>query len=181
MMFYVAPCCCAPHGWKLVFYFQPNSLMPMFFPSGLDSCRRDPDMHTFSRTIIFLILLVPSALFFVSTPSHSDSSNQWKVTTIKICRTYRGYLSPHIEAFGSFPVYSFFIPRPVWTVNGQVVESQPVYNRGRLTSFNLLFATRLLISGKRNTIQFSLPDQNGSKTFYYDQTRAKSGSCYEFF
>ena len=172
---------CAPYGRKLELCFPPLSLIPMFFPSGLDLCRRDPDMHTFSRTIIALFLVAFSALLFLSTPSYSDTSSRWKITTIKICRTYRGYLSPHIEVVGSFPVYSFFIPRPVWTVNGRVVDSQPVYNRGRLTSFNLLFATRLLTSGKRNTIKFSLPDQNGSKIFHYDQTRAKSGSCYEFF
>ena len=171
----------AQHGRKPVFCFQPITLIPMFLPSGLDSCRRDPDMHTFPRTFIMLFLVASSALLFTATHSYADSSSKWKITTIKICRTYRGYLSPHIEVVGSFPVYSFFIPRPVWTVNGRVVESQPVYKRGRLTSFNLLFSTRFLTSGRRNTIKFSLPDQNGAKIFHYDQTRAKTGSCYEFF
>ena len=86
-----------------------------------------------------------------------------------------------MDAVGNYPVYSFFIPRPVWTVNGTVVESQPVYERGRMTSFELFNVAAYLKSGAKNTIKFSLPDQNASKIFLYDETRPAPGECYEFF
>jgi hypothetical protein len=78
-------------------------------------------------------------------------------------------------------VYSFFIPRPVWTINGTVVDSQAVYERGRLIAFELFNAAAYLKSGAKNTVKFSLPDQNASKIFLYDDTRPAPGECYEFF
>jgi hypothetical protein len=108
-------------------------------------------------------------------------SQKWKITTIRVCRDRNGYLNPHFEALGNYPVYSFFIPRPVWTVNGTVVEAQPIYDRGSILSFRLLRATPLLKSRQRNTIKFSLPDQTGVKIFYFDQSKAPPADCFEFF
>jgi hypothetical protein len=90
-------------------------------------------------------------------------------------------LVPDIEVIGNYPVYSFFIPRPVWTVNGNVADAKPVYQQGRLVAFQLLGAASLLKSGTKNNVKFSLPDQNGSRTFQYDQTRPAAGECWEFF
>jgi hypothetical protein len=108
-------------------------------------------------------------------------SSVWKITSIKVCKDSRGYLEPHVDALGSFPVYSFFIPRPVWTVNGIVVEAQPAYDRGRLVSFRLMGAAPVLRSGTKNTIKLSLPDQNAAKIFRFDAARVAPGDCYEFF
>jgi hypothetical protein len=111
----------------------------------------------------------------------SGSRNFWKITSIKVCRDYNGNVLPHVDVLGSYPVYSFFIPRPVWTVNGIVAEAQPVYETGRLVSFRLFRAGGLLKPDARNTVKFSLPDQNGSKVFRFRKTRPRPGQCYEFF
>jgi hypothetical protein len=108
-------------------------------------------------------------------------STQWKITSIKLCRNSSGTLSATIDAIGTYPVYTFFIPRPVWTVNGNVVDAQPFYDKGRLSYFRLLNAAQYLKSGAKNTIKFSLPDQNASKIFQYEQSRPSPGECYEFF
>lgn len=136
----------------------------------------------------YRLLLLPcmlsamiAGLSLAQAPRSPSPSSQWNITSIKVCRDYRGNISPHFEAIGSYPVYSFFIPRPVWTVNGTVVEAQPIYDRGRLVSFNLVGASYLLKTGARNTVKFSLPDQNAARVFRYDQTRVPNGECYEFF
>ena len=119
--------------------------------------------------------------------SHSEaadgtaSSTQWKITTVKVCRATSGVLIPTIEVTGNYPVYSFFIPRPVWTVNGTVVDAQPVYQHGRLILFQLFNAGQHLKSGAKNTVKFSLSDQTSSKVFFLDQTTPALGDCYEFF
>jgi len=134
------------------------------------------------------LVLVPSLLsallvgaLSAQGPESTTIPNQWKITSIRVCRDYRGNISAQFEAIGTYPVYSFFIPRPVWTVNGTVVEAQPIYDRGRLVSFNLLGASSLLKSGSKNTVKFSLPDQNAAKVFRYDQNRIPRNECYEFF
>jgi hypothetical protein len=111
----------------------------------------------------------------------SSSSGQWKITSVKVCRGQSGALAPDIDVIGAYPVYSFFIPRPVWTVNGSVADAKPVYQQGRLVSFQLLGAASFLKSGTKNNVKFSLPDQNGSRTFQYDDTRPIAGECWEFF
>jgi hypothetical protein len=108
-------------------------------------------------------------------------SNRWKITSVKICRSSGGSVYPAIEALGTYPVYTFFIPRPVWTVNGSVVQAKPVYENGRLVSFQLFDASRRLNPGTKNTVKFALPDQNGSSVFLYDHSQIPAGDCYEFF
>lgn len=139
-----------------------------------------------ARTARFLILLcflsiALGTLLFVGVTGGTSESDRWKITSIRICRDYRGNLIPHVEALGSYPVYSFFIPRPVWTVNGTAVEAQPIYDRGRLVAFKLLYSAHLMKSKAKNTVKFSLPDQNGAKVFRYDKTKLKAAECYEFF
>lgn len=135
--------------------------------------------------IVLLVALVALALVSLVSLSYSVDGgrlpSQWQVTSVKVCRDLRGNLDPHILAPGTYPVYSFFIPRPVWTVNGSGVEAQPIYEQGRLTAYRLLWAARLLNSGTKNSVKFSLPDQNGSKVFRYDHDKVKPGECYEFF
>lgn len=131
-----------------------------------------------ARLLIFLLCVVT---FFGTFSLAADTSGQWKVTSVRLCSNSSGILVDTIEVIGQFPVYTFFIPRPVWTVNGSVVEAQPYYDRGRLTSFKLLNAAQFLKSGTKNAVKFSLPDQNGSKIFQYDQGRPARGECYEFF
>lgn len=111
----------------------------------------------------------------------ANSTNRWKINSIKICRHSGGAVFPSIEAIGSYPVYSFFIPRPIWTVNGNSVEAKPVYSQGRLVSFELLDAAQYLDHGKKNTVKFALPDHNGARIFLYDHSRVPAGECYEFF
>ncbi len=111
----------------------------------------------------------------------ADYATQWKITSVKLCRSSAGALAPGIEAIGAYPVYTFFIPRPVWTVNGAVVDAQPVYDHGRLISFNLLGGATLLKSGTKNTVKFALPDHTGSKVFYFDVNKLPLGECYELF
>jgi len=137
------------------------------------------------RCVRLLFVAFISCIFLLVSPLSYGAdpavSSQWKITSLKLCRHRGGSISPNIQAIGTYPVYSFFIPRPVWTINGTVVESQPIYERGRLVSFELYNAGVYLKSGAKNTIKFSLPDQNSSKIFLYDETRPAPGECYEFF
>jgi hypothetical protein len=133
---------------------------------------------------LLVIAFISTALLVVSFSSQGADtapSTRWKITSVKLCRDRGGALSSNIDVIGTYPVYSFFIPRPVWTVNGSVVESQPIYERGRLTAFELFSAATYLKSGAKNTIKFSLPDQNASKVFLFDENRPAAGECYEFF
>ena len=131
-----------------------------------------------SRTLLLLIsALIFLHLSLVFAADNSSSQGKWRITSVKVCKGYRGAINPHIVVSGSFPVYSFFIPRPVWTVNGIVVEAQPIYERGRLTSFRLLGAAPVLRTGAKNTIKLSLPDQNAAKIFRYDSTKPPPGEA----
>lgn len=133
----------------------------------------------------FLLTALVVCIAIVNNPSPSEAqttgTGQWKITSIKVCRSIGGTINPTLQVLGQFPVYTFFIPRPVWTVNGTVVDAQPVYERGRLVAFQLLGSASSLNSGTRNNVKFSLPDQNNSKVFYYDQNKVPAGDCYEFF
>jgi hypothetical protein len=111
----------------------------------------------------------------------ANSTARWKIDSVKICKARTGAIMPSIEVIGHFPVYSFFIPRPVWTVNGNVVEAKPLYSQGRLVAFELLNAGLYLEHGKKNTVKFALPDHNGSRIFLFDHSRVPPGECYEFF
>lgn len=124
------------------------------------------------------LLLSHSSLLSAQTAS---SSSRWKITSIKVCRTSSGALASSIDALGVYPVYSFFIPRPLWTVNGNLVDATPIYHQGRLVAFQLYGAAEYLKSGAKNTVKFSLPDQNASKTFTFDENRPATGQCWEFF
>lgn len=127
-----------------------------------------------------MIAVCWSHILFGAPPAYS-ASGQWKITSVKICKNRSGGLEPTLRIIGSYPVYSFFIPRPVWTVNGTVVDAQPVYEHGRLAEFQLLGASSLLKTGEKNTIKFSLPDQNSSKVFNFIENRLRPGECFEFF
>ncbi|MFC1833898.1 hypothetical protein ACFL2Q_04080 [Thermodesulfobacteriota bacterium] len=142
---------------------------------------KDPDMPIASRILFVLPALIGLLAGFVFPAPATSAGSKWQITSIRVCKDYRGTVIPHVQAIGNYPVYSFFIPRPVWTVNGTIVDAQPVYDRGKLVSFKLISCSHLLKSGVRNTIKFSLPDQNASKTFRYDHTKAPPGDCYEFF
>ena len=131
--------------------------------------------------LLCFVCIALTAILLADVKRGASESAHWKITSVKICRDGRGNLVPHLEALGSYPVYSFFIPRPVWTVNGTAVEAQPIYDRGRLVAFRLLYSAHLLRTGSKNTVKFSLPDQNGAKAFRFDRTRAKAGECFEFF
>ena len=120
-------------------------------------------------------------LYLCQAPSVFSVSGEWKITSIKVCRSSGGTLNPRVQAIGSYPVYSFFIPRPVWTVNGALVDAQPVYERGRLIEFTLFGAAEHLKSGAKNSVKFSLPDQTGAKVFYFNESKVLAGECYEFF
>lgn len=109
------------------------------------------------------------------------SSNPWKITSVKICKSSGGAIYPSIEAIGVYPVYTFFIPRPVWTVNGIVVESSPIYQSGRLAAFQLVNAAPNLKVGTKNIVKFALPDHNGSRVFIFDPSKFAPNECYEFF
>ncbi len=135
---------------------------------------------TKSARLIVLALITLTAILSLSAFC-ADYATQWKVTSVKLCKSSGGTLSPMLEAIGTFPVYSFFIPRPVWTVNGTVVEAQPNYDRGKLVSFKLYNGSEQLKSRTKNTVKFALPDQNGSKIFYFDEARLPAGQCYELF
>jgi len=131
--------------------------------------------------VSIVLLLLPPGVSPVPAAETVPPSQQWKITSIKACRDSAGNLFPHLEVIGSYPVYSFFIPRPVWTVNGIVVEAQPIYERGQLVAFRLFGAATLLNPETRNTIKLSLPDQNTSKVFRFDKSKPAPGDCYEFF
>jgi hypothetical protein len=120
-------------------------------------------------------------LYLSHAPLVLSVSGEWKITSIKVCRSSGGTLVSRVQAIGSYPVYSFFIPRPVWTVNGALVDAQPVYDRGKLVEFTLLGAVEHLKSGAKNSIKFSLPDQTGAKVFYFNESKVLAGECYEFF
>ncbi len=145
--------------------------------------RRDKSLvASFRRPAAVILLLTCLILFLAFVPDNAAAdTNEWQITSIKVCRDYRGNLIRNLEIIGRYPVYSFFIPRPVWTVNGTVVEAQPIYERGRLVAFRLLGAAVLLSPTGRNTVKFSLPDQSGSKIFRYDKSKPPPGECYEFF
>jgi hypothetical protein len=128
-----------------------------------------------------LISLVLAATFVADAQDKASSQARWKISSIKICRSRSGAIVPTIQALGSYPVYTFFIPRPVWTVNGTVVEAKPVYEKGRLVAFQLMDAAAKLNPGTKNTLKFALPDHNGSCTFLYDHSQIPPGECYEFF
>jgi hypothetical protein len=137
-----------------------------------------------SVRVFLLGLMILAALTGFSPLKAADapsSSSQWKINTIKVCRSSGGILIPTLEATGNFPVYTFFIPRPVWTVNGIVVDAQPIYQHGRLILFQLINAGQHLKVGAKNTVKFSLPDQTSAKVFFLDQSTPASGDCYEFF
>jgi hypothetical protein len=129
-----------------------------------------------ARVLVVILILTQANWAFCA-----EYATQWKITSIKVCRSTNGTLSPMLDAIGTFPVYSFFIPRPVWTVNGNSVEAQPNYDRGKLVSFRLPTGAAELKSGTKNTVKFALPDQNGSKIFYFDLNKIPSGDCYELF
>lgn len=131
--------------------------------------------------LLCFLCITPCLLLLVGVTGGVSQSDRWKITSIKICRDYRGNLVSDLEVLGFFPVYSFFVPRPVWTINGTAVEAQPIYDRGRLVAFRLLYAASYLRTGTKNTVKFSLPDQNGAKAFRFDRTKVKTGECYEFF
>jgi hypothetical protein len=114
-------------------------------------------------------------------PNVSSADSKWKINTVRICKTAGGSLEPTLTAIGSYPVYTFFIPRPVWTVNGSVVNAVPIHRQGRLVEFQLLDGASYLNPGQRNTVKFSLPDQSFSKVFLFDDKTPVSGDCYEFF
>jgi len=131
--------------------------------------------------VLFVVTALASGPISVHAVNGGSSPSQWKVSSVKVCKDARGNVDPHVEVYGSFPVYSFFVPRPVWTLNGIVIEAQPIYDRGRLIAFRLLGAAPVLRSGTKNTLKLSLPDQNTSKVFRYDSMVFGAGECYEFF
>lgn len=136
-----------------------------------------------TKRVVFLsVLTMLLAVFLLSFVSGAPTSaTRWKITSLKICRTTGGSVFANIDAIGNYPVYSFFVPRPVWTVNGNVVDAKPVYENGRLVSFTLFNAAPFLNPGTKNTVKFALPDHNGSRVFLYDHSRIPPGECFEFF
>ena len=154
----------------------PLETLSWFTHEGMEMRR---SFHT-----VLAVLLVTFVLTTFSLSSAAERptvSKRWRITSVKICRSSGGAVYPSIEAIGTYPVYSFFIPRPVWTVNGSVVQAKPVYENGRLVSFQLYNASNKLNPGTRNTVKFALPDQNGSCVFLYDHSQIPAGECYEFF
>lgn len=127
------------------------------------------------------ILTIVSCAAVPEAKAQPLSAQRWKITSVKICRSTGGGIYPTVQAIGSYPVYTFFIPRPVWTVNGSVVEGKPVYQHGRLTAFELFDAATKLNPGTKNTVKFALPDHAGSIVFLYDHSQIPPGECYEFF
>ncbi len=113
--------------------------------------------------------------------SSATSASPWKITSVRICKNPSGSVNSSIEAIGNYPVYTFFIPRPIWTVNGVTIEAVPIYQHGRLASFQLLNSGPYLKSGAKNTIKFALPDNTGIRVFFFDSTKLKPGECYEYF
>ncbi len=140
-------------------------------------------MIRFKRFINFWLLLccLIVCVGFDLAKAQNSSSAPWKITSVKVCKSSGGAVYPTIEAIGVYPVYTFFIPRPVWTVNGVVVEASPVYQGGRLTAFQLIHGGPNLKTGTKNIVKFALPDHNGSRVFVFDPARFGPGECYEFF
>lgn len=135
-----------------------------------------------SRLAVALVVaLLFCSLSETCSAEQTLSSRRWRITSIKVCRSSGGTLYPSIQAIGSYPVYSFFIPRPVWTVNGTVVDAKPIYQNGRLVAFDLYNAALKLNPGTKNTVKFALPDHNGSLIFLFDHSQVTAGECYEFF
>ncbi len=132
-------------------------------------------------TLLLFTLTGVCSFEFGRAQSGAATSNPWKITSVRICKTASGSLSSSIEAIGTYPVYTFFIPRPIWTVNGVVVEAVPLYEHGRLVSFELLNSSSRLNSGAKNTVKFALPDHSGVRVFFFDSTKFKPRECYEFF
>jgi hypothetical protein len=133
-------------------------------------------MNKAVRMFLLIHIIVSGAVIFAA-----DSASQWKIGGVKVCKGSGGGLVPGVDVLGNFPVYSFFIPRPVWTVNGSEVDAQPIYDRGRLTAFHLNNASRYLKSGVKNVIKFSLSDQSGAKVFLFDADKLPPGDCHELF
>jgi hypothetical protein len=133
------------------------------------------------RLVFVIATIILAGLFLPKEEPVFSAPSQWKITSLQVCRTRSGALDPTLRVLGSFPVYSFFIPRPVWTVNGAVVDAQPVYDHGRLVEFHLLSSSGHLKSGSKNNIKFALSDSNGAKVFFFDSSRIPAGECYEFF
>lgn len=134
-----------------------------------------------ARLILVCAVITVLAGISTSEPQSSSTSSQWTITSVKICRSRSGALMPNLHVIGLFPVYSFFIPRPVWTLNGTVVDAQPVYEGGRLVSFTLLDGAFHLKPGQKNIVKFMLPDQTAAKSFLFDESRPLVGECYDFF
>jgi len=130
---------------------------------------------------LFLLCALVAGLLIAHAAELVPPSQRWKITSVRVCKDNRGHLYQHLEALGHFPVYSFFIPRPVWTVNGVVVEAQPLYERGSLIGFRLFGGAKALNAGTKNTVKLSLPDQNASMAFRYDQNKPPPGECYDYF
>ncbi|MEW6139616.1 MAG: hypothetical protein AB1733_15390 [Thermodesulfobacteriota bacterium] len=138
------------------------------------------------RALITLATFVLATMSFAILPLEALSqqplpAQRWKITSVKICRGAGGQVLQSIQAIGAYPVYTFFIPRPVWTVNGSVVDTKPVYHSGKLIAFELYDAASKLNPGTKNTIKFALPDHAGSIVFLYDHSQIPPGECYEFF
>ncbi|MDA8406116.1 MAG: hypothetical protein M0T73_04550 [Deltaproteobacteria bacterium] len=138
-------------------------------------------LRTCFATLLLFTLTSVCSFEFGRAQTGAAPSNPWKITSVRVCKTSSGPLNSTIEAIGAYPVYTFFIPRPVWTVNGAVVEAVPVYEHGRLVAFDLLNSSSHLNSGAKNTVKFALPDHNGVRVFFFDSTKLKPGECYEFF
>jgi hypothetical protein len=153
--------------------------------SSCAQCTRIGSKHTFqpilSLVAAIMILTMVSCAAVTKATAQALSAQRWKITSVKICRSSGGAIYPSIQAIGSYPVYTFFIPRPVWTINGSVVEAKPVYEHGRLTAFELFDAASKLNAGRKNTVKFALPDHTGSIVFLYDHSQIPLGDCYEFF
>ena len=131
-----------------------------------------------------LLLFTLTGVFSISASlgqTGGATANPWKITSVRICKNTSGAVNSSIEAIGNYPVYTFFIPRPIWTINGVTVEAVPIYEHGRLAAFQLLNSASYLNSGAKNTIKFALPDHTGVRVFFFDSTKLKAGECYEYF
>jgi hypothetical protein len=156
--------------------------------AGIASCDRvQPFRELYMIANLYRVTLAITLMAILSIPSvclpadASNSTGRWKINSVKICKSSSGQIVPSLEVIGNFPVYSFFIPRPVWTLNGNVVDAKPIYAQGRLVAFELMNAGGFLEHGKKNTAKFALPDHNGSRVFLFDHSRIPPGECYEFF
>jgi hypothetical protein len=144
---------------------------------------KDPGMTMSTKLAIasLLLCILVAAPLYCHAADVTQPSDKWKITSIRVCRTSGGSIDPMVDAIGTYPVYTFFIPRPVWTVNGNLVDATPIYQHGRLIAFRLMNAATHLKSGTKNTVKFALPDQNSSRAFLFEQSAIPAGDCYEFF